>query len=250
MIPASLRASGRAASSVGVTAALLAAAEADVARHPAAERPAVFERHARRWARAVLTLMGAGAIVTGAPARPPRGPRLIVSNHRTALDVLVLLDLFGGHFMSRADLAGWPLVGRGARLLDVVFVDREDRASGAQAIRTVRRLLREGRTVIVFPEGTTFPGDEVRPFQPGAFVAARGLDVEVVPVGLAYPVGTEWFGESFAAHASKLARRRRTPVAVCVGEARRSGGAGAAELAGEMRREVGELVARARQAAP
>jgi 1-acyl-sn-glycerol-3-phosphate acyltransferase len=127
-----------------------------------------------------------------------------------------------------------------------VFVDRDDRKSGAAAIRRLRRLLREGRTVIVFPEGTTQRGDEVHPFHAGGFVAARGLDVEVVPVGLAYPEGTEWFGDTFGAHAAKLASRPRTEVRVCIGEARRSAGIRTEELARQLREAVQDLVPRAR----
>lgn len=242
-----LRAARRAAVLAGVTSARLGIAELDVLRHPAPERASVFEPHAMGWARAVLRTMGADAIVTPGVPASSQGPRLVVANHRTTLDVVVLLSLFGGHFLSRHDLEGWPLIGRAARSAGVVFVDRDDRRSGAAAIRRLRRLLREGRTVTVFPEGTTHRGDEVRPFLPGAFAAVRGLDVEVVPVGLAYPAGTEWFGDSFGSHAKKLAARRRTMVAVCIGEPQRSAGRGPRELAPSLRAEVQSLVSRARR---
>jgi 1-acyl-sn-glycerol-3-phosphate acyltransferase len=241
-----LRATRRAFSLAGITSARLALAEIDVLRHPAPERATVFDRHAVPWARAALRSLGARVVVAPRPPIATTGPRLVVSNHRTTLDAVVLLSLFGGHFLSRGDLAEWPLIGRAARSAGVVFVDREDKRSGASAIRRIRRLLREGRTVSVFPEGTTHTGDEVRPFLAGAFVAARALDIEIVPVGLAYPPGTEWFGESFASHATKLAARTRTDIVVCIGDPRRSAGMGTAELAEAMRAEVQALVHRAR----
>jgi 1-acyl-sn-glycerol-3-phosphate acyltransferase len=241
-----IRTAGRAAALAGSLIARLGVAELDVLRHPGPDRAVVFDRHAKRWARAALSLMGARLIVEPGQPPAPDGPRLVVANHRTTLDVLVLLSLFGGHFLSRGDLAGWPLIGRAARSAGVVFVDRDDRKSGAAAIRRLRRLLREGRTVIVFPEGTTQRGDEVHPFHAGGFVAARGLDVEVVPVGLAYPEGTEWFGDTFGAHAAKLASRPRTEVRVCIGEARRSAGIRTEELARQLREAVQDLVPRAR----
>jgi lyso-ornithine lipid O-acyltransferase len=145
------------------------------------------------------------------------GPRLIVANHRTALDIGVLLHEVGGIFLSRSDLAEWPLVGRVAKEANTIFVDREDRRSGALAIRTMRRRLREGQSVMVFPEGATFVGDEVRPFLPGAFVAARGLGAEIVPVGLAYPEGLEYVGVPFVEHVRAVASRPRTRVGVHVG---------------------------------
>ena len=241
-----IRTAGRAAALAGATIARLGIAELDVLRHPAPERAIVFDRHAKRWAHAALSVMGARLIVEPGAPPPAHGPRLVVANHRTTLDVLVLLALFGGHFLGRADIAGWPLIGRAARSAGVVFVERTDKKSGAAAIRRLRRLLREGRTVIVFPEGTTQRGDEVHPFRAGGFVAARGLDVEIVPVGLAYPEGTEWFGDTFGAHAAKIASRPRTEVRVCIGEPIRSGQTPTPELARGLRDAVQDLVARAR----
>ena len=85
--------------------------------------------------------------------------------------------------VSRADLSGWPIVGQAARRVGTVFVDRDDASSGATAIREMRQLLKAGQTVNLFPEGTTFDGDVVRPFHPGAFVAALRTGATIVPVG-------------------------------------------------------------------
>jgi hypothetical protein len=74
--------------------------------------------------------------------------------------------------------------------------------------------------VIVFPEGTTAPGDAVLAFQQGAFVAARGLPVEIVPVGIAYPPGSEYLEETFFQHMVRMARRKHTPVCCVVGPSR------------------------------
>ena len=74
--------------------------------------------------------------------------------------------------------------------------------------------------MIAFPEGTTFPGDEVRPFLPGAFVAARGLPVKVLPLGIAYEPGAEYTDETFEDHLLRMSARSRTPVWVCIGSPR------------------------------
>lgn len=240
-----IRAARRAAAIVGLTAAWLPVAELDLLRRPAAQRHAAFERHARAWARRVLSLSGVHLHVEPSP-RLPDGPLLVVASHRTTFDPLVVLSLFGGHILSRGDVADWPVVGRGARALGVVFVDRSNRSSGAAAIRTIRRLLREGRTVTVFPEGTTHRGDEVHPFLPGAFAAARGLDVDVLPVGLAYPPGSEWEGEGFSSHASRVVGTRRTDVGVRIGEPVHLGTVRSADAAARMRDEVQRLTTEAR----
>jgi len=208
-------------------------------------RSAVLDRYRRSWSRQVLWLLGVRIATEGsAPGRAARG-RLVVANHRSPLDVLVLMSLFGGRFLSRGDVEGWPLVGAGARYIGTIFVDRSRRESGAAAIRAIRRSLSSGETVVVFPEGTTFRGDEVRPFLPGAFAAGKGLDIDIVPVGLAYPKGLEFVGESFVSWATRTTGARRTPIGVAVGTPHAMG-PDTKRTAVEMHEEVQRLTGRAR----
>jgi lyso-ornithine lipid O-acyltransferase len=201
------------------------------------------------WSKALLTLFGIRVLLDGAMP-PPGRPRLVVSNHRSTADILILLRLFGGRMVSRADLATWPLIGFAARSAGTVFVDRADAASGATALRSMRTHLAEGSTILVFPEGTTFPDDEVRPFHPGAFVAAARAGVEVVPVGIAYQAGSgaAFFGESFGKHLARMAAAEPSRVALCVGPV--IGGAGrtrAGDLRDRAHTAVQDLVHSARQ---
>lgn len=177
--------------------------------------------------------------------RAAKSARLVVSNHRSPLDILLLLERFGGVVLSRADLANWPILGPAARKAETIFVDREDTLSGVLAVRALRDRLAQDHTVVVFPEGTTSAGDAVRPFQQGAFAAARGLPVEIVPVGIAYPPGSEFLDETFTQHMTRMARRPRTEVACVIGEPRpmpatRKG------IPEALRADVQELVYRAR----
>lgn len=209
---------------------------------------ALVDAYRRRTARRVLSILGVRLGVEGEVPAPARA-RLVVANHRTALDIGVLMSLVGGTFLSRSDLAGWPIVGRLARYADTIFVDRQSGTSGARAIRDIRRQLKVGRTVIVFPEGTTYPGDEVRPFRPGAFAAAKGLDAEVLPIGLAYPPGIEYVDMSFGEHLGRVASRRDTFVCVQVGGIIPVSGQ-ATTLAAAAEASVRDLVAAARRRAP
>ena len=77
---------------------------------------------------------------------------------------------------------------------------------------------------MVYPEGTTFSGDEVRPFRPGAFLAAQRTGAEIVPVGIAYEGDAASFGdEPFVAHLLRVSSARRTRVGLAVGEPIRGG---------------------------
>jgi lyso-ornithine lipid O-acyltransferase len=236
-----------------VTAAMLPAYLARRAMASPAEGQALQD--ARRdawvgsWAGTLLAIFGVGVRSRGPAPIHGRG-HLVVANHRSTADILVLLRAFGGHMVSRADLAGWPLVGPAARAVGTVFVDRSDAVSGASAVRAIRTRLAAGATVIVFPEGTTFADDDVRPFQAGAFVAALHSDADIIPVGLAYATGSEaqFFNESFPAHLRRMAGADPSSVAMCIGAPVTIGKkARAAQIRDQTHAEVQRLVYEARR---
>ena len=240
-----LRARRRLAAFATYATGALGAYEVARALTPSERQTALVYLSERIIARQALAALGVDVNAHGA-LTAARGPRLVVANHRTALDIGVLMTQVTGHFVSRADVADWPVVGHLARRAGTIFVDRASQHSGAAAIRAMRRALRDGRTVIVFPEGATFRGDEVRPFRPGAFAALARLEAEIVPVGLAYPEGIEYVGVSFVEHLRTVAARPRTPVSVRIGPAFRANGPSHA-MADEARGRVQGLVAQARR---
>jgi 1-acyl-sn-glycerol-3-phosphate acyltransferase len=213
----------RAGGFVAITGAMLPPFMARLSLAGERDRPRVRDRWVRRWSEALLELFAVRVEVRGAPSSTAsaRRGRLVVANHRSTIDVAVLLRTFGGRMVSRGDLSGWPLVGAAARSVGTIFVDRASATSGASTIRAVRDALREGDTVCIFPEGTTFDGDEVRPFHAGAFVSALKTEAEIVPVGIAYERGSEaaFVDEPFMKHLGRMAGASRpTRVVATVGE--------------------------------
>ncbi len=187
-------------------------------------RDVTFERqdaYVRSWSRRMLAVMGVQVLDDPGlgllPMVPPTG-RLIVSNHRSMLDILVLLSRFGGHILSKDDLQRWPLIDRLAAVAGTLYVDRSSSASGAASIRKVGDRLSHGRAVTVFAEGTTYPGDEVRPFHAGAFLAVTRTGGEVLPLGLAYqePEAIYW-QESLGQHGRRLLEQPSITVAMSLG---------------------------------
>lgn len=203
----------------------------------------------RVWARGLLKIFGVRQHLASPPATRATRPRLVVANHRSPIDIILMLEHFGGCVLSHDGVADWPILGAAAREGGTIFVDRNDQRSGAKAIRAIRRRLTEGHTVIVFPEGTTYRGDEVRPFLGGAFSAVRGLDAEVLPVGIAYEPGNEFFQESFMEHVTRVAHRPRTRVGLAIGSPRDASRDREA-MAVELHRDVQRLVHQARAALP
>ncbi len=217
-----VRGNARRAARLSAFAALTPTMLAGYSAHDAVTKEgkrALRDRWFGAWCEAMLRVFGIRTIVIGEPARRSDRGRLVVSNHRGVADVLVLLRTFGGCMVSRADISRWPLIGLAGRKLGTVFVDRSDTRSGVATIRAMKALLEGGETVTIFPEGTTFAGDEVRPFHAGGLAAASGTGADVVPVGLAYSRTSEAaFGDvTFVEHLGRMAAAPPSFVVVSVG---------------------------------
>lgn len=175
----------------------------------------------------------------------PAGPVLLVANHVSYLDALVLAGLVPAVPISKVEVSRWPVIGGVARRHGVLFVDRSDAASGARILRRARSALASGLSVLNFPEGTTSSGEQVLPFRRGIFGLARIASVPVVPVALRFDdPELAWHGDAlFLPHYLGLLRRRATTVHVRFGGAltpERYGSA--ADLASEARASVEHLL--------
>ncbi|HVJ90635.1 MAG TPA: lysophospholipid acyltransferase family protein [Labilithrix sp.] len=212
----------RASGFVATTAAMLPLFLSHHRRVSDSDKDLVRDLWVRRWARALLALFSIDVVVEGSvppPTRRGERGRLIVANHRSAIDIGVILSTLGGTMVSRDDVATWPVIGAAARSVGTVFVDRGNAKSRMATIRTIEKHLQAGQTIAIFPEGTTYAGDEVRPFFSGAFIAALRAGAEVLPVGLAYPAasGAAYFDETFLAHLGRVAQSTGTRMALAVG---------------------------------
>ena len=163
----------------------------------------------------------------------------------------MLLRAFGGHMVSRADLARWPLVGPAARAVGTVFVDRSDAVSGAAAVRAIRTRLAQGSTVIVVPGGAPrSPTTTSAPSTPARSSRRSTPGPTSIPVGLAYATGSgaAFVNESFPAHLRRMAAADPSTVAMCIGRSHRDRPkARAARLRDEAHAEVQRLVHEARR---
>ena len=138
--------------------------------------------------RIILAALGVRLRVRGGPAE--RRPLLLVANHVSWLDIPVLFAIAPVRFVSKSEVARWPIVGWLARLGRTVFVRRGDRASVAGKAREVAEALRAGDAVVVFPEGTTTDGNRVLAFKSGLLGAVRAAMGEgalhVQPLAIAH----------------------------------------------------------------
>jgi 1-acyl-sn-glycerol-3-phosphate acyltransferase len=90
---------------------------------------------------------------------------LLVCNHLSYLDVLVLAALVPCVFVAKREVKNWPVFGWFAKLAGTVFVHRELRTQAGQAVDEIQAALRTGALVVLFPEGTSSGGETVLPFK-------------------------------------------------------------------------------------
>ena len=180
------------------------------------QSPARALRLFRHWGRRACGWLGVDVELHGTP---PSRPCLYVANHRSYLDIPILAGVLGASFLSRADVAGWWVIGGAARAIDTVFVDRDDPRARMRAARALARRLRTS-SVVVFPEGTTGGGPVPGPFQPGLFRLLHRLRIPVVPVTIRYGDRQAYWTDELApsAHLRRLVvGRRNVRAAVHIG---------------------------------
>lgn len=128
-------------------------------------------------------------------------PVLFVGNHLSYLDITVLGAVIDGSFVSKAEVARWPIFGTLARLQRTVFIERRPARAGDQR-QVLESRLQAGDRLILFPEGTSGDGNHVRPFKSALFAVAErqpgAAPLTIQPFSLAYsaldgiPAGREW----------------------------------------------------------
>lgn len=152
-------------------------------------RPEPLGRH---WSRTLLRLLNIR--VSGSGTRH-RGGALIVANHISWLDIPLLYAQTGTRFVSKSEVQAWPVVGWLADAAGTFYLRRGHHGSRPLLGRLVP-FLRAGGSAVIFPEGTTTTGEEVRAFHPRLFAAAIESGCPVQPVALRYGPGAH--GESLA----------------------------------------------------
>jgi 1-acyl-sn-glycerol-3-phosphate acyltransferase len=172
------------------------------------------------WARRFLAFVGwAAGMRPRVVDTPLRDHVLFVANHLSWLDIMLIAGATGSAFVSKDDVARWPLIGWLARLNDTVFVARTGRRDVHRQAEALRTALASGRPVALFPEGTTEGGRDVLHFRASllAAVVPPPPGVRVQPVAIDYGEAAHdiaWIGgESAAANAMRiLSRPGTTPV--------------------------------------
>jgi 1-acyl-sn-glycerol-3-phosphate acyltransferase len=146
--------------------------------------PEATDRLVREWTRQMLDILGVGMQVRGTP--PTHGPMLMVANHISWLDILVMNAARPAHFVSKADVRHWPVLGALVTGAGTLYIERERRRDAMRVVHKMAEHLRDGDLLAVFPEGTTGDGLVLLPFHANLIQAAISADAPALPVGLSY----------------------------------------------------------------
>jgi 1-acyl-sn-glycerol-3-phosphate acyltransferase len=148
--------------------------------------PEFFRRAQRNWARGLTRFWGVELKVFGIENMPPGHSYVIMSNHASYADIVALfiaLPVIPG-FLAKRELMRVPFLAAAVRAGGHVIVDRQKRDRARQVIDSAAMQVREGKTVLIFPEGTRGDSLVIGDFKTGGFHLAKAAEVPIVPVGL------------------------------------------------------------------
>lgn len=142
-----------------------------------------YKTTTRWWLSKVCSIIGLEIKVHGEKAK---APVMLVANHISWIDIPVLASQSNPRFLSKSEVRKWPVIGWLADKSGTLFIQRGRAGSANNAISQLTQCLEQQQTVLVFPEGTTTDGKDVRKFHPRLLKAAVESNTPIQPVALIY----------------------------------------------------------------
>ena len=143
-----------------------------------------YHAHARFWGRIGLLIAGAQLEVHGREKVPRQGPVIYMSNHQGNFDILSLFIAIPRQFswIAKEELFAIPVFGHSMRRAGYVPLDRSDGRRAFKSLEAAAAIIRSGKSVVIFPEGTRTTDGALLPFKRGGFLLAEKAGVPIVPV--------------------------------------------------------------------
>lgn len=137
----------------------------------------------RHWARGTLWAAG---VRLDAPQSPPRAARIVLANHVSYMDILVLSSTCSARMVAKSEIARWPVLGHLSRSVGTIFLERKQRRAVVPVSEEIARTLAAEVPVGIFPEGHASSGASVAPFRGALLETAVAAQVPILAVGLSY----------------------------------------------------------------
>lgn len=151
---------------------------------PFDRRQVILQQFTCFWAALYTWIIPAWRIkIDGRAHLPKQTPHVVISNHQSLLDILVLFNLFFHFkFVSKIEIFKIPLIGWNMYLNKYIRLKRGDKKSIAQMMKDCEAALENGSSVLIFPEGTRSPDGQIKKFKLGAFSVALKMKAPILPI--------------------------------------------------------------------
>jgi lyso-ornithine lipid O-acyltransferase len=189
----------------------------------------IISRLNRNYTLLLRLILNIKVTVAGDEGQLERGGYVIIANHVSYVDGIVLGSIFPIIFVSKREVKKWPVVGQWNVLCGTIFINRQRKEQVGLLIDEITRKLKQEANILLFPEGTSTNGEKMLPFQTaplGAPLRSRSI---IVPTTIAYKTIDEqpvtvanrdfvyWYGDmDFVTHFWDLLGRRSVEVLVTI----------------------------------
>jgi 1-acyl-sn-glycerol-3-phosphate acyltransferase len=189
----------------------------------------IISRLTRSFIFLMRVILNIKVTVVGDEGHLERGGYVIISNHVSYVDGIVLGSIFPVVFVSKREVKNWPVIGQWVTLCGTIFINRQRKGLVALLVAEISRKLQQESNILLFPEGTSTNGERMLPFQTAPLAAPLRNRSIIVPVTVTYksvdekPVSAAtrdliyWYGDmDFFTHFWKLLSLRSVEVIVTI----------------------------------
>ena len=141
------------------------------------------------WSRIISLILGIKITTKG---NPPVPPFFLVSNHLSYIDPLLFWYNIDATFVAKSEIKSWPFFGWATQMLGVLFINRELRRDVHRINQRISATISEEQGVILFPEGTSTKGDEVKSFNPPLLKYPSDTQLPVHFCAISYQAPEPW----------------------------------------------------------
>jgi 1-acyl-sn-glycerol-3-phosphate acyltransferase len=138
----------------------------------------------RLWFKKILDIIQVKTIIKG---KIKEGNYLIISNHSSWLDIIILGSTFKTTFLSKIEVSRWPIIGRITTAVDMLFINRGAKNAASLAVDKISNFIENNRNVTIFPEGTSSGGKGLLKFKPRLFASCINTGSPIQCVIIKYP---------------------------------------------------------------
>lgn len=141
---------------------------------------------AHLWGKTIIRISGVTVEIKGAENVPGNRPFIFMANHQSNFDILVLLGYIPVQFywISKKEVFYVPLLGAAMKRAGYISVDRQDREKAIKSLDEAAQIIRNGKSVMTFPEGTRSRDGKIGSFKKGPFYLALQSGVPIIPVSI------------------------------------------------------------------